>query len=86
MHRIFIDAFQWQVAVFYVTLQNTLTFEKLGYTVTDRVNQIHQFLLIWGYGALESRLSLFVFCIYTNVSLPAWSIREEPVQRAAVAV
>ena len=46
LHRIFIDAIQLQVAVFYVTLQNTLTFEKLGYTVTDRVNQFHQFLLI----------------------------------------
>jgi len=45
-HGVFIHAFQLQVAVFFVTLQYSLTFKKLGYAVTDGVGP-HSRVTAW---------------------------------------
>ncbi len=59
LHRIVINVIQLQVAVFFVTFQNTLALKIADYMVTDQVNQYGQLLLIRGYGRFESDQTQF---------------------------
>jgi len=53
-HRVFVALFQVQVTVFFISLNNPLTLQKIGYPVADRMYQFCQFLLIRCVGTMKS--------------------------------
>jgi hypothetical protein len=44
LHRVFVALFQFQVAVFFITLEDTLALQKADNPVADSMYQLSQFL------------------------------------------
>jgi len=53
-HRVFVDIFERQVAVFFIAFQDSLSLQICRNPVADRVHQFQQFLLVGCVGPVKS--------------------------------